>query len=309
MTISRYLFIIITLVIMAFLPAVMLAEPSSSQSISQLANATTNKIKGQISLWKDTPEWLKRTEFGVGWNSENQMEYRFLTTQPLFQAPDKEDTIFIQGGYQNYDLYNIRRNTVNIGLGYRKLLLDNALMLGGNIFGDYEFNYSHRRWSIGVEAKYGVLDLNINRYIGLGASTVKGARERVMSGYDTELGTQLPYLPWTKIYGRFFLWEKEIGRSNTIGSEFSADLNLLPYLTFVTGTRNDNRNKRENYALLQFKINDEGTPTLSTQPVSNVIWNTRDLRNETLTKVRRENRIITERAVTTGGVTVVVKKG
>lgn len=306
----RFSHIFFSLVTVAAIPAYAASTPShkAPQAVQQASSAALSKAKEGI--WKDAPEWLTRTEMDIGWGDEEGMRYSVLTTQPIWQSADKSQTFLLQASAQRYDLYSITRDAANFGLGYRQLLLDNSLLLGINTFGDHEFHYDHSRWSIGGEAKYGAVDFNVNRYMGIGSKeTVKGADERAMSGYDAELGTTLPYLPWAHVYGKYFTWEKEVGSNNTHGNDFSAELDLLPNLSLVAGTQNDNLNDRENYAMLRFRLGSEGKPTLATQPVSGVMWGSRDLRDETLKKVRRENRIITERATTSSGVTVIVKKG
>lgn len=283
----------------------------ASQGGNQAVRLATSAAKSEVqTLWPNAPAWVSRTEWDIGWNDEESAEFRVLTTQPLYRSDDRVSTFFTQASYLNYDLYDIRRQTANLGLGYRHLLMDNALLLGANLFGDYEFNYDHKRWSVGMEAKYGPADLALNRYIGLGgAHTVKGASERVMDGYDAELGMPLPYLPWAGLFGRYFVWEKEVGRNDTTGNEFSAELNLHPNVALIGGTRNDNRNDRENYVMVRFRLGDDGRPTLATTPSTGIMWTSRDLRDETLKKVRRENRIITERTTSSSGVTVVVRRG
>lgn len=306
----RFSHIFLGLFSIAALPAYAASSPShqAPQAAKQVSTLALGKVKECI--WKDAPQWLSRTELDIGWGDEEAMRYSILTTQPIWQSADKTQTFLMQASAQRYDLYSITRDAANFGLGYRQLLLDNSLLLGINTFGDHEFHYGHSRWSIGGEVKYGAVDFNANRYMGIGSKeTVKGSDERAMSGYDAELGTTLPYLPWAHVYGKYFVWEKEVGSSNTIGNDFSAEFDLLPNISLVAGTQNDNLNTRENYAMLRFRLGADGKPTLATKPVSAVMWSSRDLRDETLKKVRRENRIITERATTSGGVTVIVKKG
>ena len=68
---------------------------------------------------------------------------------PLSDQEDIENTIFTQVSA----FYTDNRTTLNAGLGYRRLVSDNTLMLGVNAFYDHEFPYDHGRYSIGLEAR------------------------------------------------------------------------------------------------------------------------------------------------------------
>ena len=84
--------------------------------------------------------------------------------QPLYQDKDKQNTIFIQASQLRYDQIDKYRDTTNIGLGYRRLLFDNQVLVGINSFFDYEWTYGHERGSVGGELKWAMLDLNANVY-------------------------------------------------------------------------------------------------------------------------------------------------
>ena len=286
-----------------------LAASPQADNAATIGQGLAQTLKAE--LWKDAPEWLARTEVDLGWRSGEGGEFSLLTTQPLWQSHDKVHTFLFQASTESYQLYDIRRQAVNIGTGYRRLLLDNQLMVGVNSFGDYEVNYGHSRVSFGFESKYGPLDLNFNRYVGIGgAEQVRGLTERTMDGLDVELGTTAPYLPWLSVYGRYFEWYKEVGSQDTHGSAFSTEMNLLPNVGLIAGTEDDDRNERNNYVKLRLRLAANGQPTLIDTPVSAKAWQPRDLTSHTLDKVRRENRIMTERSTTTGaGLTVVIARG
>ena len=103
-----------------------------------------------------------------------------LVVAPLSDKEDIQNTIFTQLSV----FYVDSRTTLNTGLGYRRLEFDNTLMLGVNAFYDHEFPYDHGRFSIGLEARTTVGEINANIYQvqnGNVARTVN-KKERLMDG-------------------------------------------------------------------------------------------------------------------------------
>jgi len=261
------------------------------------------------ALGGEQPEWLKRFEFNWDFLTGNKPEQSILTVQPLYQSGGKQDTVFMQGSVYRYALYGDYRWTGNIGTGYRRLLANNTVLLGGNAFFDNEFSHGHRRMSIGAEAKWGPLDFGFNNYFGLsGDKTVHGDLERALGGRDLKLKTQVPYLPWAKIGAGYFFWDAHKASRDMTGSTFSADFALHPNFDlsyqWSSFDVNNNSARGENRVMLRFHLARFGAPTLDGGTfVSSKAFETRDLTGETLAKVDRENRIIVERR-TTGGIII-----
>jgi hypothetical protein len=87
-----------------------------------------------------------------------------------------------------------------------KLLNDNTLLIGANLFYDHELDYDHQRASVGIEAISSVGSLRLNQYYGL-SNKKKGlndVNEEALDGQDIEVGAPLPYLPWTNFSYRSF---------------------------------------------------------------------------------------------------------
>ena len=70
----------------------------------------------------------------------------------------KEDTDSAFFNQTNLSSYN-GETTINLGFGKRKLYKDETVMLGSNIFVDYQFDESHLRNGLGLEAISSVFDL------------------------------------------------------------------------------------------------------------------------------------------------------
>jgi|GEM_PF-6882586 len=293
------------------------AEEAKSFGESVVRQEVETKLKSLLPTFGgDMPEWLKRVEANWDFLDTSKPEQSILTVQPLYQSAEKQDTIFTQGSIYHYALYGDYRWTANIGAGYRKLLANNTVMLGFNSFFDNEFTYGHRRVSIGAEAKWGPLDLGFNNYFAITGDKSAGDNdtERALDGRDVTLKSQLPYVPWMKVGGSYFNWDKEFADSDMLGGSFLVEAALHPNFSvdykWSSYDVNNNRNRTQNAVYLRFKLANLSEPTLSTSPTfSTKIFETRDLSKETLKKVVRENRIIVERRTTTVGGTITIARG
>lgn len=99
--------------------------------------------------------------------------------------------------------------TINFGLGKRKLINNDLLMLGGNIFLDRQLgSESHFRGGLGVEAISSVFDLRGNYYNAIsGFEFTDEGREKAMDGYDLQLNYHLVGKTNTDIFINTFKWE------------------------------------------------------------------------------------------------------
>ena len=225
--------------------------------------------------------------------------YSVLTVQPIYQDADKQNTLFVQASQLRYDQIGKYRDTTNIGLGYRRLFLDNQAMAGLNAFFDNEWTYGHKRYSVGGELKWAMLDFNSNVYRRItdfkmiDAST--STEERAMNGFDLELRSQVPYLPWMRVGARYYRWQTDLS-DDTKGWQYSVDADITQSLSVEAGWRKDNFSSTDGFVKFVFRLARTDRPVmLSDRAVSNVAFEKRDMRNYTLDKVRRENRIIVER--------------
>ena len=202
---------------------------------------------------------------------------------------DKENTTFTQGSIYFSD---DDTETLNLGLGQRKLLDNENLILGANLFYDHELSSNHQRASFGVEAITSVGTLRANQYYGLsGWRAVEGVQEKALDGHDIEVGWPLPYLPWTKAYYRTFEWEGASGSSDLQGDEVSLEANLPFGLNVEVGKRsNDNTTKDREFVSLTWKCcykSDQQTFGLSEKA-----FNLTSVADQRFQKVRRQNLIV-----------------
>jgi len=249
------------------------------------------------NLTEDAPDWAKRIEFQGSLREDNKPEYSVLTVQPLYQSDGLKDTILIQASQLRYALFGDYRDTTNLGLGYRRLLFDDSLMIGTNAFFDYEWTNSHRRISIGAEIKFASFDFYFNNYFGLGNFRDSGNNtdEKVLHGRDLELRTQVPFIPWMRVGAKRYIWDSDLG-DDIKGWTVSSDMDLTQNLSMELGGSDDNRQDREYFIQFTLRLGSQDKPVLaSNRFVDEQAFQLRDMKSHTLDKVRRQNKILVER--------------
>jgi hypothetical protein len=263
----------------------------------------------QQDILQDTPEWLKRTEFSFQWESEKKPVYYLQTVQPLYADDTKQNTVFIQPRVSN----SMDEATYNVGFGYRRLVNDN-LLVGVNLFGDYEDTNEHARAGVGVEALGQVFEARINSYFGLSSKkcvqedTSVAIYERVADGLDMEVGMPVPYLPWLKVYGSGFWYDfKKFDDKVGWKSRMEAKMNDAIKLEFFAW--DDNKGGTEYGGQLRCTLAFDGFFDFSDSfEVSDEPFPSRDLKKSTLIPVERSFDITVESWSETksGGLTVEV---
>ena len=137
------------------------------------------------------------TDVSIQVHEEDNPDIEILTNRSL----DKTDTsnTFVQMSLHTQETNNKNRLITNLGYGYRELTEDKSIMYGANGFIDIE-SEGHLRASFGLEVKGKILDLNANFYEAIsGKEKVGGVNEEVLSGYQLNLATQMPYMPWSTL--------------------------------------------------------------------------------------------------------------
>jgi hypothetical protein len=255
------------------------------------------------SVGAAAPDWLKRFEADVTINENDKPEWSILTVQPLFESEDLQDTIFTQLSQRRYYAFTEVRDVSNLGIGYRRLLFDNTVLVGVNGFFDYEWDNHHQRTSAGAEIKWAGLDFYANRYWGISSEhtiDVNGTVEEPVDGHDIELVAQVPYVPWARIHGRRYWWNVKGQFEDIKGWEVGGEFDLVQNLQIKTGVKSDNymsedNNQNEVYVMVRFRM-DFGRPVaLSNRVVDADPWIMRDMSEYRLDKVRRQNKIILQR--------------
>ena len=295
-----------------------------SQNISLSVKSVINKNPEQAAIekldasvnylipgiGKNAPDWMKRTEFEWQVKENFSPEYAITTVQPLWESENLQDTFFTQISLRRYELFDRDREVVNLGLGYRRLLLNDTVLIGANNFYDYEFDLNHQRSSLGFEAKWAGLDLSTNKYWGLSNGHTddkkSGVEEEPLDGHDIELTGQVPYLPWARVTGRRYWWKTKTASEDIKGWEASLNMDLSQNLQIEAGVNSDNfikdNNNNEIYMMSRFHFNFSRPVAASAQVISSDPWLMRDMKEFRLDKVKRENKIIVERR--SSGITI-----
>ena len=216
-----------------------------------------------------------------------------LIIAPLSNPNDTKNTFFTQNSVYHRD----NRTTVNLGLGYRRLEMDNKVMLGANGFYDYEFPYGNRRTSIGLEARTTVGEVNFNQYWGASnwMNAANSYQEKSLGGTDVEVGVPFPYMNWAKVYGRGFIWRGADGANDLKGTDISlrAQLPILSGLAIEGGRRTyTNATPDENFLKISYNLTDMSKSNPSIPWFTSKAYSLESMESQRYDKVRRENMIM-----------------
>ena len=262
-----------------------------NSNAQDLKNKATNKITSELnkSLTSGLANIFPTAEVSLSSGKTQKVKGNILVVMPFSDIDDKKNVTFTQGSIYFSDN---DQETLNLGIGQRRLLDNENLMVGANMFFDEEFTSRHRRASFGVEAITSVGSLRANQYYGLsGWKTVKGVREKALDGHDMEVGAPLPYLPWTKAYYRTFEWEGASGVGDLKGDEMSLEANLPFGLNVEVGKRsNDNSTKDREFVSLTWKCCYKSDQ--QTFGISDKAYSLTSVADQRFQKVRRQNLIV-----------------
>jgi hypothetical protein len=223
-------------------------------------------------------------------------EGSLLTVQPLYESDDLRNTVFTQGSLFVHD--GGKRYTANLGLGLRHLSASEGVLFGLNTFYDREFPYDHGRTSFGLEVRSTAFEFNSNIYKGRTGFKAgrDGAIEKALGGHDVEVGAQVPYLPWAKVFAKKFQWDKaEAVYDDLKGEVYSLRLDapMIDGLVIEAGRTSFDTRQDTDFVKLSYKLN-FGQKTSEPNPliVDNVAFRFGSMKDHRLDKVRRSNIIV-----------------
>ena len=172
----------------------------ASNAVNQVKNSALNQAfsygDSAVESWaKENLTSLRLIEIETRTRESSKPTFRAIS---LFEiAGNDSKKILTQLSYSTFD----SDETLNAGLVYRMMNSDMTVIYGVNVFYDYQFNTGHKRTGVGFEMKSSVYDVNINLYEAQSdIHHVDGVPEVAAGGYDAEIGMQVPYLPWAKLY-------------------------------------------------------------------------------------------------------------
>ena len=222
----------------------------------------------------------------------NEVTGSILVVKPLSDINDNENILFTQG---SLFLSDNSRETLNLGIGKRKLLNDDTLLIGANLFYDHELDYDHQRASVGIEAISSVGSFRLNQYYGLSGWTtgLDNVQEKALNGQDIEVGAPLPYLPWTNFSYRSFQWDGASGAADLKGDEISLEAKLPIGLNIEVGKRsNDGVTEDNEFLKLTWTCCNKNQEEIS---ISDTAYNLTSVVDQKFAKVKRQNLIVKQK--------------
>ena len=192
---------------------------------NDIINRLTDKISSIVenTLGGDT-------EFSIEFPEDDDVELEILKFKELDSSNTQNS--FSQLSLHTQEVNDDTRLILNLGYGQRYISSDKSMITGINAFFDYDIE-GHARTSLGFEAKAPILELGANYFLGLsGTEEINGVNEKVLDGYEINLSSQLPYMPWTRLNVQNYDFEKEKASENTGGNLISLEMNLSPSIQF-----------------------------------------------------------------------------
>ena len=260
----------------------------------ELKTSVTNNINKDLTnslnehLTSGLGKIFPTAEVTLSSGKTQKVKGNVLVVSPLSDINDTKNVTFTQGSIY---LSDNDTETFNLGVGQRKLLDNENLMLGANLFYDHELSSNHRRASFGIEAITSVGSLRANQYYGIsGWKLVDDIQEKALDGHDFEVGAPLPYLPWANFYLRTFEWEGASGAADLKGDEMSLEAKLPFGLNVEVGKRsNDGNTKDRKFLNLTWTCCNKEEPNFG---ISDKAYNLTSVADQRFQKVRRQNLIV-----------------
>ena len=231
------------------------------------------------------------SEVSLSSGTLNEVTGSILVVKPLSDMNDNENILFTQG---SLFLSDNSRETLNLGIGKRKLLNDDTLLIGANLFYDHELDYDHQRASVGLEAISSVGSLRLNQYYGL-SNKKKGfndVNEEALDGQDMEVGAPLPYLPWTNFSYRSFEWKGVDGTADQKGDEISLEAKFSGFNVEVGKRSHDGNTKDNEFLKLTWTCCNKDQEEIG---ISDTAYELTSMADQKFAKVERQNLIVKQK--------------
>ena len=261
--------------------AVFLSNQAFSENVSEIFS---NLIPGEGI-----------TEASIQINEDDNPDLEILAVRDI--SSEEFSNLFSQISLHTQEINSTDRLITNLGIGYRKLSDDKSNMFGINSFIDHDLE-GHTRGSVGLEIKGATLDLTANSYHKLtNMEVIDGTEEQVLSGYEINLTSQVPYMPWSTLTWQNYGWENEKASADTEGNKLSWEMMLSPTVQFdVTGDFSDTSSIDDEYS---YKISFIYPPrdhkkTLQDGFLASTAFEKGNVEKKLKEKVRRSNNLTVE---------------
>ena len=195
-------------------------------------NSTANSQIQKIPFFAQTTvNFSGGTESDTSFSVNSLMKLGELATD---DEGDLKTLVFSQARFATAT--DAEGSTVNLGLGIRNRP-DDVSMVGGNVFLDYrmtDYSDAHSRLGLGGEYLWKDFEFRNNWYMAITDEkdvTVDGNsyKERVVPGWDLEVGYRLPSNPELAFFIRGFNWDYRYTQDNS-GLEGAVSWQATPHV-------------------------------------------------------------------------------
>ena len=269
----------------------------SAANASELKDVTMSEISGKVSeIISNLIPGEGVTEASVQIRERENPDFEILAVRDILSS--SESNLFTQFSLHNHEVQGDERFIGNLGVGYRTLNDDKSMMFGINSFYDADLTEDHARASIGLEAKASILDFTFNQYQKLtNQKVIDGNKEQVLSGWETNLSSQVPHMPWMKFNWQGYRHDNEKASDDSRGNIYSFEMYLTPTLEFTYSRDASNTHgvDSENIIKLAFVYPPrDSRPTLLEGWYSEVQFEKENVEAKLRDKVRRNNNLVVE---------------
>ena len=264
-----------------------IADDLNSKASEKISSGIANLIPG---------EGVTEVSVEITDETSDDPDFSILALRDLSSTDNSN--FFTQFSLGNTMVSSEPRIAGNLGFGYRILNSENTFMFGLNSFYDYDFDAEHERASIGLELKGSILDLSANKYQKLSNMiVVDGREEQVLSGWDVNLASQIPHMPWAIFNVKGYSNEAEKAVNDSDGVKYSFEAALTPTVQFDISLDDSKIDGQEDVysANLNFVYPPrENKKTLQDGLTSEDAFEKENMEGKLREKVRRNNKLIVE---------------
>ena len=228
-------------------------------------------------------------------SDEDQLNFSILGVRDIFGG--ESSNLFTQFSLMNQEINSSGRIIGNLGFGYRILTPGDNFMFGVNTFYDSDLTENQDRLGLGIEAKGSILDLTANSYHKLNNSeVVDGDREQVLSGWDYNLTSQLPKMPWARFNFNGYKWEAEKAALDTKGNIYSLELDVTNSLEVVSSMdRSTLEGVNDEYSVsLNYVYPPKEKTAVMSDGRSDEFFEKKNMKEKLREKVKRRNKLVME---------------
>ena len=246
---KKIIFYVMIFCIMIFYPVFPETTESlvKGKAINKFNDYTSNIVQ-RVSDSLKKNDRIKYLDIGFEFREKGKSSLDIKAVNKL--SENKDSAFFNQTSLSLHD----NDETINIGLGYRKLFNDDLLMLGSNVFFDYQFNETHTRSGLGIEAISSVFDLKGNYYNALsGYKNTTAGEEKALDGMDAQIDYHLPGKNDVNFFVNVFEWKNSSSSYKINGEKYGANFKI-DNLLIEGGYLNDNKNNDGTYGSIKFVI-------------------------------------------------------